>query len=166
MLLLPTSVLKDGKGRQNNDEPDIFQNDHSERYAQMKNGFFKLIQAYMYTKDDEKAFFSTSWRQELNVSLKTSHMLKANRIPKVQKMNKGKNTFVVCMIDPVRLFHDMLQDLNNKDQKFKVKIVETEKRDSSNYVYNIERLIVDGKKNRDKNMEETIAYEISQRLGQ
>lgn len=163
MVLLPLSVLKGKKERKNDYELDLFNPESSEKIAKLKDPFYQLIGSFIYNKNDESSFFSNAWRQALGVSLKTSHMLKANRTPKIQKFNKGASEYVVCMLDPVRLFHDMLTDVNNKDAKFGVEIAHTECIKSTNFRYEVLR-VARKKKKTDKSFEDRLAYEINMRV--
>lgn len=163
MLLMPTSVLKGKKEKKNQDELDMFNPESSEKLAKMKDPIWNLVKCYIYDNSDEAAFFSNAWRQALGVSLKTSHVLKANRLPKIQKFNKGQNEFVACLIDPVRLFHDMLEDVNNNSAKFNVYIGQVDQIKSGNYKYEVYRTITKNK-NKNKSYEDKIAWELNQRL--
>lgn len=166
MLLLPTNVLMGKKERKNDQELDIFNPGSSDKIAKLKSPFFNLVGSYMYDKNDERCFFSNSWRQALGVSLKTSQMLKNNRIPKIQRFNKGQNEYVACMIDPLRLFHAMLASVDDNDDKinkFGVEIASTEQIKSGNWKYETYR-VARKKKKGDRSLEERIAFEIGNRL--
>lgn len=163
MLLLPTNILIGKKDKKNEAELDMFNPECSDKIAKLKKPFFDLVGAYMYNKNDEKCFFSNNWRQALGVSLKTSQMLKNNRIPKVQKFNKGQNEYVACIIDPLRLFHYMLRDVNDNEAKFGVEIASSEQIKSGNWKYEVYR-VTRKKKKGDRSLEERIAFEIGNRL--
>jgi hypothetical protein len=164
MLLMPLSVLKGKKDRKDTDELDMFNPGNSDKVAQMKDSLWKLISAYTYDKKDENAFFSNVWRQSLGINYRMSHTLKANRLPKIQKFNKGQNEYVVCWIDPLRLFHDMLTDTEHKDASFRCIINSTDQIKGGNFKYEVYRSINGKKKNSDRSIEDKIAWEINQRL--
>lgn len=162
LLVLPLNTLE-GKQNRHDNELDIFNPDSSERSEKLKQPFYNLVGAYTYNKKDGDAFFSPEWRRALGISVKISHMLKSTRTPKIQKVNKGKNQYVVVLIDPIRIFHDMLENVEDATEKFKVQIDHVEQIKAGNYRYEIKR--VRGKNKKNKNYDEAIIErELSQRL--
>ena len=164
MILLPTNVLQGKKERRNDHEADIFNPESSTKVAKLKDPFHKLIGAFTYNKNDESGWFSNQTRQALGISIKTSHELKANRIPKIQRLNKGQNEFVVCLIDPIRLFHDMLVDIKDPKTRFNVFITSTNQIKSGTYSYEVSRVLAKNKKKGDKSYIDRLAYEVNQRV--
>lgn len=165
MILLPTLVLK-GKDKKKRDSSEltIFNPENTEKQAILKNEFYVLLQCFMYDKNDEKSFFSNTARSSLGITLKTSHTLKANRIPKVQKLNKGNTEYVTCLIDPIRLFHDMLTDVNDRDTKFDVEVGDVEAIKNGNFKYEVYRVLSKKKNRNDRSLAERLAMEVNQRV--
>lgn len=163
MLILPLSVLANKKDSNRSSELDIFNPEEAEKCVRLKKEFFELINPYLFDKNDERSFFSNNCRQALGLSLKMSQFLKQNRIPKIQKFNNGKNKYVAFVIDPLRVFYDMLTDVNNKDEKFKVEVSKTELIKSGNWLYEACRM-TGKKKKHDSSFEDKIALELNKRI--
>ena len=164
ILALPLDVLKNPKDKSSNDELDIFSPGQNDQFAALKDPFYKLVASYIYDKNDEKAFFSNSWRQALGVTLSMSHKLKQSRIPKINSFNKGQLECVMCFIDPIRLFHDMLTDVNNKDMRFNIEIAQIQQMKNSNFRYTVNRISKKNKKKNDRSYSDRIMYEIGKRM--
>lgn len=166
ILITSKNVLKDRNDKHNDEEASIFNPEATERLAKIKDEYYVIFKALQYNEADEKAFFSHEWRNALKISLKTSQFLKEHRRPKLQRFNKNRNEYVACMIDPMRLFHDMLVDLNdpNGNQKFNVDVGEVEKIKSTNYRYDVYRYSPKAKNKNNRSEEERIAFELDRRI--
>lgn len=165
MLLMPLNVLKNKQDKKNSNELDMFNPTNSEKSANMKKPFYDVIMPYLFNKDDESAFFSNTVRQNLKISLKTSHTLKANRLPKIQKFDKGRAEYIVCLIDPIRLFHDMLSDVsgNAGTNNFTAEISNVNQIKNGVCKYDVYR-IARKSKSRNNSFEDKLAMEINQRI--
>lgn len=162
MLLLPTSVMK-GKGSRNSDgELSIFNPVNDDNRVNLQNEVFSTIAPYVFNKADEQAFFSPDWRREREVSASMSNKLKFTRTPHIQKYNNNKVQFVAMLIDPVRLFHDMLSDPDRKEQ-FQIQIGRSEKVKTGEYRYNVIKRINTFDR-RPKNYDEILANEINRKM--
>lgn len=165
VLVLSTTALKSNGGKKKNHrELDMFNPESSDSIAKLKDEFYQLVGAYMYNKNDEHAFFSNEWRRGMQVTLKTAHFLKANRTPKIQSWNKGRDEYIMCILDPARLFHDMLVDLDHRDEKFRINNLSAEKIEGGNYHYSMTRSIVKGNKKKDKSFETRLLADINRRF--
>lgn len=146
VVILPLDVLK-SKGKKKNNEPDIFNPKDDDRSANMRDEIATLFGAYAFNKDDQKAFFSDDWRRRCGVLRETSSSLASLRTAKVTTLDNNKMHVVVFMIDPLRVFHDMLIMPNDKRQ-FRVDIDSWKKLRTGCYQYNLKRNINSGKNNR------------------
>lgn len=164
VLVLSATALKSSNKKKNHNELGMFNPESSDSIAKLKNEFYQLVGAYMYNKNDEQAFFSNDWRRELGVTLKTAHFLKANRTPKIQSWNKGKDEYIMCILDPARLFHDMLVDLDHREERFRITDMTAEKIDGGNYHYSMKRSLVKGNKKKDKSFETRLLADINRRF--
>lgn len=170
MILLPTSVLKSqgngrNKGRNDEDEASIFNPDNSSGRIYIQEEIFQQLQIYGYTSDDARAFFSREWKNALGVDASGSEFLRYNRIPRVQALNRGKDQFVTCILDPIRLFYSMLEDPNHQSP-FRIDIDKSTKIAGGVYKYFITRVPLSGK-NKKKgfgNNKERFAFELQNRL--
>ena len=163
MLLLPTSVIKGSKNNRNEYEPSIFTPEDDDRSVKLEDEIYKLVKCYCFTPNEVESFFSATWRQALNISLKTAHSLKATSKPTVQKFNDGKSKFVVCFIDPVRVFKDMLTDVRRPDERFGIEIGEKYHIQNGNYKYKVYRGT--NKKNKETDsLADRLAFEVNKRI--
>lgn len=88
-------------------------------------------------------------------------ILKEYRIPKVTTMNNGGVRYVSFMIDPIRIFHDMLTSDDDR-RTFKIEIVNWQKMATGSYRYDIKRVI-----NKNKNKQKyknTLAAELNRKM--
>lgn len=159
IVVLPTEVLN-GKRSKNNNVDAIFNQSSEDGSANMRPEFYNFFKSYVYTKDDEAAFFSDDWRRARRVDRATSALLKQYRTPKVSNMDNGKIQVVTLMLDPLRIFHDMLT-MPNDNRTFKVEIPKWQKIQSGEYRYEVVRLI-NGK--RGKKHKDNIADELNRKM--
>lgn len=117
IIMLPLAVLERYGLDESNDEPSIFHPEEDEDLdaVLLKDEFYQLIKIYAFSKEDESAFFSDDWRRQRKVSRETSRNLKVLRTPKVNRYDCGgeKVPFVVMLLDPIRVFHDILTSPDN-----------------------------------------------------
>lgn len=164
IVLLPTSVLASKKDKGNNQELSMFNPDSSEKSVRLKQWVYELLNCYQYDKTDKQLFFNQAWRRQVGISMHTAHILKANCFPHIQKFNKGRIKYVTCLLDPVRIFHDMLGDVENPKAQFDTWIGKTEKIRLTSYRYDVYRT-VKGKHNKeDKPYQDILARELNHRI--
>lgn len=164
MLLMPMTVLAGKDKKQGPQELSIFNPEKTDSQANLIRGIYEVISPFVYNKDDEACFFSQTTRNELALTLKSAHELKAYRTPRVQSFNNGKNKYVACFIDPLRLFYDML-GVNGSNVKYNVEIAGKEKITDSNYQYEVYRTTKKKKSKDERSFEEKLALEIARRVG-
>ena len=140
-VVLPMNVLKNtNKKKRPKDELSIFNPKEADETLNMHDQIMKLFSSYTFDKADGEAFFSSDWRRARGVSTTTSAVLKRNRLPQIQKLNNGNMERVTFLIDPIRVFHDMLiMDNNNTD--FKIEIEKWQKIRSGEFRYDMKRVI-------------------------
>ena len=151
VVSLPTSVLaSEGKGRRNANELSIFNpKDDDNHGVDLKEEFHNLFRIYTYNKQDEAAFFSQEWRRLRGVSRTTSAKIKEMRLPKILEFS-GNQKCVTFMLDPVRLFHDMLV-IEGDNRPFFIEIEHWQRQGQGQYRYDIIRRIGKGKKKYEDN---------------
>lgn len=162
IVILPTSVLKESEEQKRRNKPAMFQSPEYKKSTSMKKPLYNLFSAYIYNKKDEDAFFSDDWRRARGVTRQTSPVLKGQRTPKVTTLNNGRMKVVIFMIDPIRVFHDMLK-VNTDNRDFFIEITDWKKIRTGEYVYYVKRTIAknNGKGGRYKN---TIPDELNRKL--
>ena len=164
VIVLPIDALEDtGKKNKNNKKKmaAIFDTKSSEGTGNMKPALYELFRSYTYTKEDESAFFSEDWRRARRVNRETSPVLKGLRTPKVTTMNDGNLQVVSFMIDPLRVFHDMLK-MEGDNRSFKVEVQGWQKIQTGEYRYDVLRAVTKGK--RGKKYRDTFADELNRKM--
>ena len=164
MAILPTSVLKSKTKKKSEKEAAIFSTSNGEDMVYVQEHVFAVMAPFLYDKKDAEAFGSNAVRHHLGISTKIPYSIKGNRLPCIQRLNGGRSEVVVVMIDPLRLFHHML-DTKDSPENFEVDIVKTEQIKSTNYRYEVLKVYRTGKsKKRKRNDGDRIAYELQQRI--
>lgn len=151
LIMLPDSVIADNGKRKNKNvnEASIFNpdNDHSGSVVRLKTQFLNFVKPFVYNSDDEKTFFSSTFRNEVGLSAQTARTLKNNRLPKIQKVNNGKQRYVIFLIDPIRLFHHMVTKKDNQNERFYIRMTEIHHIKDNEYKYKFDKVY----KNKNKN---------------
>ena len=158
-VVLPMNVLKDKRKQRHNDEPSIFNPKDSDGTVAIHDSIAKMFSSYTYDKSDGEAFFSADWRRARGVSTTTSAVLKRNRMPRVQKFG-GNMEMVTFLIDPIRVFHDMLM-MDNNNANFMIEIDNWQKLRSGEFKYDMRRVV---RKKKGKKGGNDIADEINRRM--
>ena len=160
MLLLPLSVLEGNKKKTNGSDLEIFNPQESEGTVNLKDAFYSLFGGYIFNKNDESSFFSATTRQNLGTTNEIARFVKANRRPRIQKINNNNNKFVTLLIDPIRVFHDMLI-MEENNSSFKVDVFDWKKKQAGEFAYKVKRLIDNGK---GKKYKQTVADELNRKM--
>lgn len=165
LLILPASVLKDRSNRRIKDELEIFNPQHTERSAKVKDPLYEIIAPFMYDNRDKESFFTPTLQHELKISSRTSSTMKINCRPKVHSFDKGRTNYVMVFLDPLRLFHNMATPLNGSKFPFRISIERVEQIKGSNYKYYFERVLKTGKNKgkKDSNFEHQVVQAINRR---
>lgn len=139
VALLPLDVL--ASSNHNTNELSIFNPQDDDGVQKLKKEFYTILSSYMYNKADRNGFNSGEWRRALNVSNRVAgslHLMSTPRIQKVGGRDSGTEV-VLLLLDPMRVMHDMLVNLDNKNEHFKVKVKNVELIQKGNYMYKVER---------------------------
>ena len=161
VVVLPMEALEDRKKKNKKPMPSIFDTKDTDGSANLKPELYKLLSAYTYNKEDETAFFSDDWRRARRVNRETSPVLKNLRTPKVTSMENGKLRVVSFMIDPIRVFHDMLI-IPTDNRSFRVEVTGWQKIQTGEYRYDLKRVINKGKNG--KKYRDTLADELNRKM--
>lgn len=160
VVILPLDVLQNNKNKRN-DEPDIFNPKSEDKSANLLEPYYNLLKSYVYNKDDENAFFAEDWRRARGVSRDTSPSLKMMRTPKVTSMDGGRVQVVSVMIDPLRIFHDMLIMTDDNRRDFKIEISGWQKIRTGEFRYDVKRMMYSKNK---KKYKDTFAEELNRKM--
>ena len=142
-VVLPTDVLvQSQKKRQNNNrnELSVFNPRENDGTANVIKPIMSFFASYMYDKSDGDAFYSPDWRRARGVSTTISAVLKSNRLPKITRFDRGQMEKVTFLIDPVRVFFDMLK-IDGLPSDYRIDIVDWQKQKSGEYRYAVERVL-------------------------
>lgn len=140
ILLLSSDVLQDRS--QDEDIPDIFLPDNDSVF--LKKSYNLIFQRYRYSKEDINSFRSNQFKHDSGVFRNQDiQLLCRYAYPKVEtnKVNGKENSFVVMILDPIRLFHHMLVDDLKPKQQFRVFIQDVDNIDGENFRYTVLRSV-------------------------
>lgn len=160
VVVLPIEVLESRQKKKQAKTPSIFNPKESDGTATMRPELYKLFSSYVYNKEDEQAFFSEDWRRSRGVNRETSPVLKSLRTPKVTSIDNGRLQVVSFMLDPLRVFHDMLI-MEENNSSFKVDVFDWKKKQAGEFAYKVKRLIDNGK---GKKYKQTVADELNRKM--
>ena len=144
VVVLPTAVVM-GREKDDDDGEEIFNTSKSTNQVKLKKPFWTLFQGYAYDKDSRHIFSDPTWRANARVTNTVANSLKDLRQPKVRSMNRGKIKKVTFIIDPIRVFHDMLQWEDGSNTDFMVHINGYQRRETGQYEFYISREEAKGK---------------------
>lgn len=149
ILFLPTSLsekeARKGKKNSNDDSvPEIYKVNENDGTQKMIYEFYQFFKMFMYTREDIDSFKSSQVRSTLGISNSLVPVLKQLSTPTIQpfggKRGDVKSTnAILLMIDPIRVFHEMLVNKTNPNEQFKIFIDHVEKIKDSSFKYEITR---------------------------
>lgn len=147
MLLLPTEALYDAGDRSDDSIHPIFNTNGNRGSLNLRSEIYNMIKPYVFTSADQDAFFSEDWRRRTKVPRDASPILKKMSTAHIMKINGGRDEVVAIMLDPIRVFYDMLKDTNDKreNQPFTCDVVNWHKHKTGEFLYVIERVTRKGK---------------------
>lgn len=160
VALLPLSILK-GKKNSNDEELSMFNPNSDSGILKIKDSVYKFLVYYMFNKNDSKMFFDRNWRSALGISETSARKLNSMRMPQTININRQK--YVMVLLNPITVFHDMLVNIDNPGERFSVEEIRGERIDDKNFKYSMVRLPKNKKKNKKDEMD--IAAELNRRLG-
>lgn len=163
-ILLPLNVLSKKRQKQVDGELEMFNPDSTTPKAALKPNFWDLLSCYMYNDSDVSSFFSNEFRRTFRISYNVAEAIKGNRRPNIQTFGKDKRyQYVTCIIDPIRVFHDMLTSKDDKTA-FGVFITDSKTISAGHVEYTVVREVRKAGKGH-SNFTEDLSRDISRRLG-
>ena len=159
VVVLPTDIITNKTKQTDNDMEYIFNQKNEDTNVILDQAYYKLFSSYTFDKNDEEAFFSDNWRRVMGVYKNTSYTLKKLRTPKVTTF--GNTKVILFMIDPLRVFHDMVVSEDDK-RDFLIDINNIKKIETGKFRYDFKREISDSKKG--KKYQKTIIEELNYRM--
>lgn len=109
-----------------------------------------VMKNYLFSPEDLKAFNSPMFRSETNMSRNQANNFRRMGRPRIMDFgSKGhKSKYCVFIIDPLRIFWNMLVDVNNPNQWFRTVVDSFQKQKDGSYNYHVLR---DTRKPKNKN---------------
>lgn len=171
-LMMPTSALAESsKNEKKKNEPSIFNtSNNGEQNAKLHKPLFEAIKPFLYTKGDVEAFTkSPNIRRTLRIDSYAAYNIKNFHMPKVQTFNNGRDEYVVVVIDPIRLFHQMLEtdsDPKGGNRGYDVEIGLSENIRQGNFKYEVFKVFTNNgkKKNKNKSDRDKVNMEIQRKF--
>ena len=175
VVMLPKSVLDDKVEDINDSLPGIYQGEDVDRNSSIRKPIAAVLDAYRFNKYDVKAFFSDDWRRRAGISRSTSSILKRLSTPRIQKVGENNEEVIEVLLDPLRIFHDMLKfnnpegkDNNKKDprvnQPFYVEITKWKKLKVGEFRFSVLRKLGNQSGQGNKSLKEKATREINARF--
>jgi hypothetical protein len=152
VVVLPTKYAKDYNRKQKQYFNPLFDTKDNDNSCTLHDEIYQMFAPYVYTKNDAESFKSTAVRNNMGASSKSYAFIKNMRVPRIRKANK--NDYIMFVIDPIRLFYDMLTAKTLNPQlkgfnNFRVTVDNHKKKAQGVYSYNIIRTVNNGKNHKD-----------------
>lgn len=145
VMVIPDSALADSKqDKDDYDEEEIFRPHARNHTVKIQRPFYELLKIFMYDKNDVDTFKkSNAWKIANDITRSAQQNLVSIATPKIVSFNNGHTKKTLVLIDPLRVFHDMLTSTNPEDDKrdFKVNIDHWKKIDIGEYEYTVIRYL-------------------------
>ena len=141
MIILPMCIIDKADSKADPEELGIFRPADSGNRVRMYRPIMQLLRAYAYTKEDINALSTPNTMNSLNLHGRNRHEFITNVQPRIRYL--GGVEKVVMMLDPLRLFSDMLviQMDYKKGVKHRLNITIDKKINSGQYIFKVLRTI-------------------------
>lgn len=155
LVILPPAVLVDESSNDTSSIPGIYFNRDEDSHMQLIDEIGNFFKIYSFTKPDLKAFMSQNYLHAIGISTREAQKILNFSEPRyrVHVDKDGNNEHNVDMvmfyIDPLRVFHEMLE-IENDTRKFRIEITNIKKIRDTQYNYHIKKQY-EGKKKKYKN---------------
>lgn len=160
VVILPLEALEDKNHKKQKPMPSIFDTKGTDGTANLKKEIYEVLSAYTFNKQDGEMFKSDSWRRDHHVNREATTVLLGMRTPKVVSMEGGRLKVVELMIDPIRVFHDMLK-MPNDNRNFMINVDGWQKIQTGEFRYDVKRAL---NKNKGKKYKNTLADELNRKM--
>lgn len=152
-ITLSLDVIEDKRAKEkgnNRDELPMFNpTRNTGNYANISAPYWKILEAYQYDKKDRILFQSSDWCRKKEVSRESSRNLVMLSVPRIHQVDKDMKV-VLMLLDPVRIFYDMLVDIEHTGRKFLVRIDSLKKQETGEFIYTVFRYTDKSKKSKKK----------------
>lgn len=160
LVFLPESVIEQEKYAPVKGN-SIFNTNPKGRALRLNNVIFNVLSPYMYDQRDRESFGTGLMKNTLKMSREKIYRIQEWSKPSLFKTRNGKSRNIVLLIDPIRVFYDMLKytDKEAAKQQFRINIEDCKKREKGYYMYYVIREELSPKK---KNTD--LAVEVEQKM--
>ena len=139
VLVLPNSARRQIKVDDKNRIDPIFENEEVREKVMLRPELFRLLSAYMYTKDDIHYLSQTRNRREMNLTNQHYMFLRQYANIKAFTSNKGETKMLMVLLNPMNVFRSILINKENPKERFDVYVDKITKMTSTNFVYSVTR---------------------------
>lgn len=167
-VMLPTAVLKsyNRRGRIKG-ESSIFNPKEEDGTEVMYKLFTEMFKSYVFTDGEIKYLSSNEGakvRSEMDLSMKNIDAMRRNKAPKIQRFNNGNMEKVTFLLDPIKIFHDMLT-IENNTAPFKTNVIGNKKISDGSYIYYVQRTYANNKNGKKKKKDDySVVSELTRRM--
>lgn len=158
IIVLPDTVLDRGSFDPNT--PSVFRPQDDDDAVRLKPYYYHFLANFMYSKSDIEYFGSSNWRRMAgNPPTKSIQILRKYAKPAIETIsdqNGGKITSVLLILDPIKIFHEMLVDNDNPKQRFSVFIADLVDVGEGSYNFTVSREVSKKNKNDAKELDALI----------
>ena len=159
VIFLPeTAVVK--KQKEQIKGNSIFAQSSKQPGIKLRDEIYNVLKPYVYSSKDRESFGTHLMKNTLKMSREKIYRIQEWTRPTWLKSKRSKDKNIVLLIDPIRVFHDMLKYVDAPQAKpFRINIENWKKKESGYYKYFVVREEITPKKeNKD------LAIELEQKM--
>ena len=158
-MFLPESVIEQEKYAPTKGN-SVFNTNPKSHALKINNVIYNVLNPYMYNRVDRESFGTRLMKNTLKMSREKIYRIQEWSTPTVFNTKRNVPTSVVLLIDPIRIFYDMLKYVGNEPAKpFRIVVEDTKKRENGYYKYYIRREEITPKKEK-----KDLAVELERRM--
>lgn len=160
VLFLPESAVQINPVSEYKGNSIFNTNNDSKKKVKLIKPVYNALKAYVYNDEDRKSFGTVTMKNTLKMSREKIYRIQEWSTPTVFNTKRNVPTSVVLLIDPIRIFYDMLKYVGNEPAKpFRIVVEDTKKRENGYYKYYIRREEITPKKEK-----KDLAVELERRM--
>ena len=159
--LFPLSVVE---GNEENEESqvvdDFFNVKQEDGTCRLKSFYYSMLTPFTFNSADKQMFTSDAWRHSLSVARDQGNLLRSLVEPKIATLEHGRLRMVEILIDPIRVFYEMLS-IKGDNRPYYVDVTSIQRIRTGEYRYHVRRCL---KNKKNKQYEKTLAEELNQMM--
>lgn len=159
VLFLPESVIEQEKYAPTKGN-SVFNTNPKSHALKINNVIYNVLNPYMYNRVDRESFGTRLMKNTLKMSREKIYRIQEWTRPSLFKTKRGRDRSIVLLIDPIRVFYDMLKYTDKEASKpFRINIEDWKKRENGYYKYYVVREELSPKKEK-----KDLAVELEQKM--